>query len=37
VKHVTKCDTGSECVIFVVASGKFDLAPAEEKKAEPKK
>jgi beta-alanine degradation protein BauB len=32
VKHVTKCDTGSECVIFVVASGKFDLTPAEEKK-----
>jgi hypothetical protein len=32
VKHVTKCDTGSECVIFVVASGKFDLLPAEEKK-----
>ena len=32
VKHVTKCDTGSECVIFVVASGKFDLTPAEGKK-----
>jgi anti-sigma factor ChrR (cupin superfamily) len=32
VKHVTKCDTGSECVIFVVASGKFDLMPAEGKK-----
>jgi anti-sigma factor ChrR (cupin superfamily) len=32
VKHVTKCDTGGECVIFVVASGKFDLVPAEEKK-----
>jgi quercetin dioxygenase-like cupin family protein len=37
VKHVTGCDTGSECVIFVVSSGKFDLTPAEEKKAEPKK
>jgi quercetin dioxygenase-like cupin family protein len=37
VKHVTKCDTGSECVIFVVANGKFDIVPAEEKKAEPKK
>lgn len=36
VKHVTKCDTGSECVIFVVSSGKFDIIPAEEK-AEPKK
>jgi len=37
VKHVTGCDTSSECVIFVMASGKFDLIPAEEKKAEPKK
>ena len=38
-KHVTKCDTGSGCVIFVVANGKFDLVPAEEKKKkeEPKK
>ena len=36
VKHVTKCDAGSACVIFVVANGKFDLVPAEEKK-EPKK
>jgi quercetin dioxygenase-like cupin family protein len=32
VKHVTKCDAASECVIFVVASGKFDLIPAEAKK-----
>jgi quercetin dioxygenase-like cupin family protein len=32
VKHVTKCDTGSECVIFVAANGKFDLVPAGEKK-----
>jgi quercetin dioxygenase-like cupin family protein len=39
VKHTTKCDAGSAsgCVIFTVASGKFDLTPAEEKKAEPKK
>src|SRR6266545_5611744 len=37
VKHTTGCDTGSECVIFAVASGKFDLIPAEEKKADPKK
>ncbi|HSB63422.1 MAG TPA: DUF4437 domain-containing protein [Thermoanaerobaculia bacterium] len=39
VKHVTKCDGGSAggCVIFAVVSGKFDLVPAEEKKAEPKK
>jgi beta-alanine degradation protein BauB len=32
VKHVTKCDAASECVIFVSASGKFDMTPAEEKK-----
>jgi quercetin dioxygenase-like cupin family protein len=32
VKHVTKCDAASECVIFVTSSGKFDLTPAEEKK-----
>ena len=32
VKHVTKCDTASECVIFVVSSGKFDLMPAQGKK-----
>lgn len=31
-KHVTKCDAGSECVIFVVTNGKFDLVPAENKK-----
>jgi len=39
VKHVTKCDAGSVdgCVIFAVVNGKFDLIPAEEKKAEPKK
>jgi quercetin dioxygenase-like cupin family protein len=37
VKHTTGCDAGSECVIFVVASGKFDLTPAEAKPAEPKK
>jgi quercetin dioxygenase-like cupin family protein len=32
VKHVTKCDAASDCVIFVVASGKFDLTPAEAPK-----
>ena len=37
VKHTTGCDIGSPCVIFAVASGKFDLVPAEGKKAEPKK
>ena len=42
VKHVSGCDAGSECVIFVMANGKFDLIPAdggkaEGAKAEPKK
>ena len=37
LNHVTKCDTGNDCVNFVVSSGTFDLIPAEEKKAEPKK
>ena len=32
VKHVTKCDPASDCVIFVVSSGKFDLTPAEAPK-----
>ena len=32
LKHVTKCDPASECVIFVVSSGKFDLTPAEAPK-----
>ena len=32
VKHVTKCDAASECLIFVTASGPFDLTPAEAPK-----
>lgn len=32
VKHVTKCDAGGPCLIFVAASGKFDLVQAEAKK-----
>jgi quercetin dioxygenase-like cupin family protein len=32
VKHVTKCDAASDCIIFVVSSGKFDLTPAEAPK-----
>jgi len=31
VKHTTKCDPASECVIFAVSSGKFDFTPAEKK------
>jgi len=31
-KHTTKCEAGSECLIFATVNGKFDLKPAEEKK-----
>jgi quercetin dioxygenase-like cupin family protein len=36
-KHITKCDTGSECIFMVDANGKFDVKPVEEKKAAAKK
>ncbi len=32
VKHVTGCDAGSDCVIFAIVGGKFDLIPAEAPK-----
>jgi quercetin dioxygenase-like cupin family protein len=32
VRHVTGCDPASDCLIFTVASGKFDLIPAQAKK-----
>lgn len=32
VKHTTKCEAGSDCLIFTTATGKFDLIPAEAKK-----
>jgi hypothetical protein len=28
-KHVTKCQAGSDCVIFVTSHGKFDLKPVK--------
>ena len=31
-KHLTACDTGSDCVLFVVGSGAWDLVPAEAPK-----
>ena len=31
-KHITKCDTGSECVVLIETTGKFDVKPVEEKK-----
>src|SRR5262249_47968043 len=36
-KHVTKCDAGSECVVFVISTGKFDLKPVGEAKEGAKK
>jgi quercetin dioxygenase-like cupin family protein len=37
-KHTTKCDTGSECVVFVETHGKFDVKMVgEAKKAAEKK
>jgi len=36
VKHTTKCEAGSECLLFVVANGKFDIVPAAGKET-PKK
>lgn len=32
VKHVTKCDTGSECVIYATANKAFDFHPVETPK-----
>ncbi len=31
-KHTTKCDTGSECVVFVETHGKFDVKMVGEAK-----
>jgi hypothetical protein len=32
-RHTTSCDKASECLFFVVGSGKFDLKPVETAKA----
>ena len=37
MKHVTTCDAGADCVLFVVAKGAWDLVPAEAPKEQPKK
>ena len=29
-KHTTKCDTGSECLVFIETKGKFDVKPVGE-------
>jgi hypothetical protein len=31
-KHVTSCDAGTDCVLFMVAKGAWDLLPAEAPK-----
>jgi anti-sigma factor ChrR (cupin superfamily) len=31
-KHVTACDAGADCVIYVVSKGAWDLVPAEAPK-----
>ena len=31
-KHVTTCDAGADCVLFIVAKGAWDLVPAEPAK-----
>jgi hypothetical protein len=36
-RHTTSCDKASECVLFVVGSGKFDLKVVETPKAPAKK
>ena len=36
-KHTTKCEAGSECVLFVDCAGPWDIVLADAKKAEPKK
>ena len=36
-KHSTKCDAGSECLLFVDCAGPWDVLMVDAKKAEPKK
>ena len=31
-QHVTKCEPGMDCMIYVTADGKFDMKPVEAKK-----
>ena len=31
-KHVTTCDAGADCVLFIVAKGAWDLVPADPAK-----
>lgn len=36
-KHVTACEAGADCVIFMVADAPWDLVPADAPKEQPKK
>jgi len=36
-RHVTTCETGADCVLYVVSNGAWDLVPAEAPKGAPKK
>ncbi len=36
-QHLTKCDAGADCVLFVDSRGKWDVIPAEAKAADKKK
>jgi quercetin dioxygenase-like cupin family protein len=36
-QHMTKCDAGAECVLFLDARGKWDVVPEAAPKAEAKK
>ena len=36
-KHATMCDAGTDCVLFLVSKGPWDLVPVDAPKAEPKK
>lgn len=36
-KHTTKCEAGSECLLFIDCAGPWDVVMDDAKKAEPKK
>ena len=36
-KHLTTCETGADCVLYVVSNGAWDLIPAEAPKGAPQK
>ncbi len=36
-KHLTACEAGADCVLFIVGHGTWDLVPAEASKDAPKK